>query len=169
MKLPESMSESVFLAAGGVHYEGPTSLVQFTVEGTRMVSRNSKHLTMEINLKRMFQYHLAATYLPTILLMIITEIALFVDEKHFEVLVMLHLTTMLVMYTLYQGLQNIMPKVAYLKFIFGGLLLFSVIENTKIMFRFHLLYPAFLPALLPSTLPAVTHPALRQHPPTPQK
>ena len=117
MNLPESMSESVFLAAGGVHYEGPTSLVQFTVEGTRMVSNNSKHLTMEINLKRMFQYHLAATYLPTILLMIITEIALFVDEKHFEVLVMLHLTTMLVMYTLYQGLQNIMPKVAYLKFI----------------------------------------------------
>ena len=30
---------------------------------------------------------------------------------------MIHLTTMLVMYTLYQGLQNIMPKTAYLKFI----------------------------------------------------
>lgn len=30
---------------------------------------------------------------------------------------MIHLTTMLVMYTLYQGLQDIMPKTAYLKFI----------------------------------------------------
>ena len=117
MKVPVSVSESVVLEAGGVTYEGPTSLVQFTVEGTRMVSKDPKYLTVEITMKRMFQYHLAATFLPTILLIIITEITLFVDEKHFEVTVMIHLTTMLVMYTLYQGLQSIMPKTAYLKFI----------------------------------------------------
>ena len=117
MKVPVSVSESVILEAGGVTYEGPTTLVQFTVEGTRMVSKDPKYLTVEITMKRMFQYHLAATFLPTILLMIITEITLFVDEKHFEVTVMIHLTTMLVMYTLYQGLQSIMPKTAYLKFI----------------------------------------------------
>ena len=126
MKLPESGSESVVLAAGGVKYEGPKTLVQFTIEDTRMVLKSSKYLTVEINLKRMFQYHLAATFLPTILLMIITEIALFVDEKHFEVLVMIHLTTMLVMYTLYQGLQDNMPKAAYLKFM-DIFLLFGVI------------------------------------------
>ena len=115
MKVPVSLSESVVLAAGGVTYAGPISLVQFTVEGTRMVLKNPQYLAVEITMKRMFQYHLAATFLPTILLMIITEITLFVDEKHFEVTVMIHLTTMLVMYTLYQGLQSIMPKTAYLK------------------------------------------------------
>ena len=111
------MNESMILLVGGVTYEGPTSLVQFTVESTEMILKDPKYLTVEITLKRMFQYHLAATFLPTILLMIITEITLFVDEKHFEVTVMVHLTTMLVMYTLYQGLQTIMPKTAYLKFI----------------------------------------------------
>ena len=126
MVVPHSASESVVLAAGGVTYEGPTTLVQFIVQGTRMVSKSANHLTVEINLKRMFQYHLAATFLPTILLMIITEIALFVDEKHFDVLIMIHLTTMLVMYTLYQGLQSSMPKAAYLKFM-DIFLLFGVI------------------------------------------
>ena len=117
MKVPVSLNESMVLSVGGVTYEGPTSLVQFTVESTKMVLKDPKYLTVEITLKRMFQYHLAATFLPTILLMTITEITLFVDEKHFEVTVMVHLTTMLVMYTLYQGLQDIMPKTAYLKFI----------------------------------------------------
>ena len=117
MKIPVSLNNSMILSSGGVTYEGPVSLVQFTVESTEMVLKDPKHLIVEITLKRMFQYHLAATFLPTILLMIVTEITLFVDEKHFEVTVMIHLTTMLVMYTLYQGLQAIMPKTAYLKFI----------------------------------------------------
>ena len=85
MKIPVSLNESMILSSGGVVYDGPTSLVQYTVESTRMVSKSPKYLVVEITLKRMFQYHLAATFLPTILLMIITEITLFVDEKHFEV------------------------------------------------------------------------------------
>ena len=39
------------------------------------------------------------------------------SNNNSQVTVMIHLTTMLVMYTLYQGLQDIMPKTAYLKFI----------------------------------------------------
>ena len=86
MKIPVSLNESMILSSGGVTYDGPTSLVQFLVESTRMVSKSSKYLVVEITLRRMFQYHLAATFLPTILLMTITEITLFVDEKHFEVI-----------------------------------------------------------------------------------
>ena len=117
MKVPVSLNESMVFSVGGITYEGPKTLIQFTVESTEMVLKDPKYLAVRITLKRMFQYHLAATFLPTILLMTITEITLFVDEKHFEVTVMIHLTTMLVMYTLYQGLQDIMPKTAYLKFI----------------------------------------------------
>ena len=105
------------LSVGGVSYEGPTSLVQFVVTSTKMVLKDPKYLVVEITLKRMFKYHLAATFVPTTLLMIVTEITLFVDEKHFEATIMVHLTTMLVMYTLYQGVSASMPKTAYLKFI----------------------------------------------------
>ena len=83
MKVPASMDEFMRLAVGGVTYEGPTALVQFTVESTKMVLKDSKYLIVEITLKRMFKYHLAATFVPTILLMIVTVITLFVNEQLF--------------------------------------------------------------------------------------
>ena len=116
MKVPVSMHQFVNLTAGKVIYIGPQSLVQFTVENTSMILHSPKYLTVEITFKRTFLYHLAATFAPTILLMIVTQITLFVDhEKHFDATIMVHLTTMLVMYTLYQGVADSMPKTAYLK------------------------------------------------------
>ena len=105
------------LSPGGVIYQGPKTMVQFVVQSTKMYLKDPKYVVVEITLKRMFRYHLAATFVPTTLLMIVTEITLFVDEKHFEATIMVHLTTMLVMYTLYQGVSASMPKTADLKFI----------------------------------------------------
>ena len=117
MKVPVSMDAFMQLTPGGVIYQGPKTMVQFVVQSTKMYLKDPKYIVVEISLKRMFRYHLAATYVPTTLLMIVTEITLFVDEKHFEATIMVHLTTMLVMYTLYQGVSASMPKTADLKFI----------------------------------------------------
>ena len=117
MKVPVSMDAFMQLTPGGVIYQGPKTMVQFVVQSTKMYLKDPKYVVVDITLKRMFRYHLAATYVPTTLLMIVTEITLFVDEKHFEATIMVHLTTMLVMYTLYQGVSASMPKTADLKFI----------------------------------------------------
>ena len=117
MKVPVSMEAFMQLSPGGVIYQGPKTMVQFVVQSTKMYLKDPKYVVVEITLKRMFRYHLAATFVPTTLLMIVTEITLFVDEKHFEATIMVHLTTMLVMYTLYQGVSASMPKTADLKFI----------------------------------------------------
>ena len=117
LKVPVSMEAFISLSKGGATYEGPISMIQYKVQSTKMILKDPKYLVVEITLKRMFKYHLAATFVPTALLMIVTEITLFVDEKHFEATIMVHLTTMLVMYTLYQGVSASMPKTAYLKFI----------------------------------------------------
>ena len=117
LKVPVSMEAFISLSKGGATYEGPLSMIQYKVQSTKMILKDPKYLVVEITLKRMFKYHLAATFVPTALLMIVTEITLFVDEKHFEATIMVHLTTMLVMYTLYQGVSASMPKTAYLKFI----------------------------------------------------
>ena len=117
LKVPVSMEAFINLTKGGVTYEGPKSMIQYKVQSTEMVLKDPKFLVVDITLKRMFKYHLAATFVPTALLMIVTEITLFVDEKHFDATIMVHLTTMLVMYTLYQGVSASMPKTAYLKFI----------------------------------------------------
>ena len=117
LKVPVSMEAFINLTKGGVTYEGPKSMIQYKVQSTEMILKDPKFLVVDITLKRMFKYHLAATFVPTALLMIVTEITLFVDEKHFDATIMVHLTTMLVMYTLYQGVSASMPKTAYLKFI----------------------------------------------------
>jgi hypothetical protein len=117
MKVPVSMEAFMRLSAGEVVYEGPEKMIQYVVQSTKMELKNPKFLVVEVTLKRMFKYHLAATFVPTMLLMIVTELTLFVDEKHFEATIMVHLTTMLVMYTLYQGVSASMPKTANLKFI----------------------------------------------------
>ena len=111
------MEDFINLSIGGVKYEGPASMVQFTVESTKMMLKDSSYLVVEIVLKRRFEYHLAATYVPSALLIIVTTITLFVDEKHYGSTIMVHLTTMLVMFTLYQSVSDSMPKTAYLKFI----------------------------------------------------
>jgi hypothetical protein len=78
---------------------------------------NQSLIRFEILLQRMYFYHLAATYLPTICLLIIAEITLFIDESHFDTTVMVSLTSMLVMYTLYQSIAGTLPQTAYLKMI----------------------------------------------------
>ncbi len=47
-------------------------------------------------------YHLTNTYLPTISLLIISEMTLFFDDTKREIAITLSLTVMLVMYTFYQ-------------------------------------------------------------------
>ena len=57
-------------------------------------------------MQRNFLYHLATTYMPCTCLLIIAQVTLFVDESHFRTTVMVALTAMLVMYTLYQSIAR---------------------------------------------------------------
>ncbi len=72
---------------------------------------------VEIQVKREYFFHLAATYMPTVCLIVISEIVLFIDDDHFDTIVMVALTTMLVMYTLYQSVSASLPQTSYLKLI----------------------------------------------------
>ena len=58
--------------------------------------------------------------------MIIVETTLFIDDSNFDTNVMVSLTTLLVMYTLFQSISDTLPKTAYLKLI-DMWLLFSLI------------------------------------------
>ena len=58
-------------------------------------------------------------------------ITLYIDESHFEATIMVTLTSMLVMYTLFQSISDSMPPTAYLKlldvwFIFGLIMPFII-------------------------------------------
>jgi len=111
------MDQFVSLSHGLVKYIGNTKLVQFQVLNVTKGSNQAKSISIDITLQRMYFYHLAATYLPTTCLLLIAEITLFIDDSHFEATIMVSLTSMLVLYTLYQSVAQSLPQTAYLKMI----------------------------------------------------
>lgn len=72
-------------------------------------------LSVEITLRRIYYYHLGTTYLPSVCLLIVAEITLMIGDEYFDTTLMVSLTSMLVMYTLYQSVSGSLPQTAYLK------------------------------------------------------
>ena len=56
-------------------------------------------------------------FIPSICLIVAAEVALFIDETHFEAMIMVALTSNLVMYTLYSSIQAELPEDSGLKLI----------------------------------------------------
>ena len=106
----------VYLKVGSIDYQGSLKLLQFNVNNISMYSTNNdSRIEVEFELQRMYMYHLVNTYMPTVCLVAIAEITLFIDETHFESNIIVALTGMLVMYTLYQSISVTLPQTAYLK------------------------------------------------------
>ena len=93
---------------------------------------------VEIILCRKLSYHIVNIYIPTLVLIMISGFTLFIDFSHFEVTIMIALTSMLVTYTLYQSISGYLPHTSYMKMIdvwlFGGLIFpFFIITILVIM------------------------------------
>ena len=93
---------------------------------------------VEITLCRKLAYHVFNIYIPTLILAMIAGFTLFIDFSHFEVSIMIALTSMLVTYTLYQSISANLPHTSYMKMIdvwlFGGLIFpFFIIAILVIM------------------------------------
>ena len=95
---------------------GTSKLDQFFIRKVELVSLNNQtEVKCMIHLKRIPWYHLTTTYLPTLCIVTIVLVTIFIDQSHFEVTIMVALTAMLVMYTLFQSISGSMPSTAYLK------------------------------------------------------
>ena len=82
---------------------------------------------VEIILCRKLSYQIVNIFIPTLCIMMISVFTLYIDFSHFEATIMVALTSMLVMHTLYQGTSHYLPHTSYMKMIdiwlFGGLIL----------------------------------------------
>ena len=95
-------------------------LTQYEVLKSLRYDNTSLSKTMvgiEITLCRKLSYHVVNIYIPTFCLVMIAGFTLFVDGSHFEVTIMVALTSMLVTYTLYQSLYGYLPQTSYMKMI----------------------------------------------------
>ena len=68
-------------------------------------------------LQRRFAYYIISVYLPSLSLLMVTHWTNFISVEHFEANIMVHLTAMLVMYTLFQATSISLPQTAYVKLI----------------------------------------------------
>ena len=105
----------------------PISFLQYQLRDLEVSNSTKEKIQIDIKLERMFSNHLLTIFLPTICLIIIAEMMLFVNSEHFEASIMVSLTSMLVMYSLYQRISSELPKTAYIKmmdiWLQGGLFL----------------------------------------------
>ena len=72
---------------------------------------------VKIILCRKLSYHILNIYIPTLCLVLIAGFTLYIDFSHFEVNIMIALTSMLVTYTLYQSISGYLPHTSYMKMI----------------------------------------------------
>ena len=130
LSIPTTLKKSLKLKPGTAEYIGPVDLLQYQVQKIRLLSQGDR-IKCRFHLKRNPSYHMTATYLPTFCILIMAMVTLYIDEAHFEATIMVALTAMLVMYTLFQSISADMPNTAYLKLldywlIFGLLMPFVV-------------------------------------------
>ena len=111
------MAEHASIRKEMVKYLGKKELSQYEVMKVEIISHSSDYLMIEFTLRRMYGYYIATTYVPSFCLLLAAEITLFIDESHFEATTMVALTSMLVMYTLYDSTSKSLPMTSYLKMI----------------------------------------------------
>ena len=80
-------------------------------------SRPEKGVKMTIILKRKIMNEMMTTYLPSLLLILITYATTFFKPYFFEAALSVNLTTMLVMTTIFMTVMQMLPATAYVKMI----------------------------------------------------
>ena len=102
---------------GAIEYAGIELDDEYDFLDAKFVPPEQGKIEAQIIFRRNFVYHAVSTFIPTICLLIIAEVILFIDESYFETIIMVALTTMLVMYTLFQSISVSLPQTGYIKLI----------------------------------------------------
>ena len=79
------------------------------------IESHQNGLYLAVGLKRISGPFWLSLFVPSICLILAAELTLFIDEARFEALIMVALTSNLVMYTLYNAIQEELPENSSLK------------------------------------------------------
>ena len=133
MQIPPSYNSYMDIFPNQTGIIGESQLEQFSITKVELYAvNNNSEIFCKIHLKHIPWFHISTTYMPILCIFVIVLSTLFIDQSHFEATIMVALTAMLVMHTLFQSISQSMPKTAYLKLldywlIFGLILPFFVL------------------------------------------
>ena len=130
--------KTVELLAGQIWMNEKKDLTLYVIKNWTLSTLESGGVKMTIVLKRKIMNELMTTYLPSVLLMLITYATTFFKAYFFEAALSVNLTTMLVMTTIFMTVMQMLPATAYVKMIdifliFGQLYPFSEVVLLTIM------------------------------------
>ena len=111
-------------------------LTMFTITNLNLASKdNSNMVHMTLKLKRKVVTELLTTYLPTILLLLITLVTIFFDKDLFGDVIAVNLTIMLVMTTIFTSKIEELPPTSDMKFIDIWLIFCLVVPFLEVILR----------------------------------
>ena len=109
-------------------------LTMFTIQNLNLVKRKEL-VIMTIVLKRKVAMELLTTYLPTILLLLITFVTIFFDKDLFADAIAVNLTIMLVMTTIFTSKIEELPPTSDMKMIDIWLIFCLVVPFLEVILR----------------------------------
>ena len=111
-------------------------LTMFTITNLNLASKeNSNMVYMTLKLKRKVVTELLTTYLPTVLLLLITLVTIFFDKDLFGDVIAVNLTIMLVMTTIFTSKIEELPPTSDMKFIDIWLIFCLVVPFLEVILR----------------------------------
>ena len=125
----------VALVAGDLIMEQDLDMNLFFITDYHIVntSRPRKGVTMQIKFKRKIMSEMMTTYLPSILLMMITYATTFFKPFFFEAALSVNLTTMLVMTTIFMSKMESLPPTSDIKMIDIWLILCQLVPFAQVV------------------------------------
>ena len=113
--------ETVQLVPHLLWMEERVDMTLYTITEWSLVHRNtsnlSKGIKMMLTMQRKLMNEMMTTYLPSVLLMLITWATTFFKPYFFEAALSVNLTTMLVMTTIFISVMQMLPATAYVKMV----------------------------------------------------
>ena len=111
-----------------------TDLTMFTIQNLTL-EKKAQLVIMTIVLKRKVAMELLTTYLPTILLLLITFVTIFFDKDLFGDAIAVNLTIMLVMTTIFTSKIEELPPTSDMKFIDIWLIFCLIVPFLEVILR----------------------------------
>ena len=134
MVLGKGDASRVALVAGDLIMEQEADMNLFHIKEHHLVNtiHSRKGVTMEIKFKRKITSEMMTTYLPSILLMMITFATTFFKPFFFEAALSVNLTTMLVMTTIFISKMEGLPPTSDIKMIDIWLILCQLVPFAQV-------------------------------------
>ena len=137
MTMGELDLNTVNLQPGQLWMKERKDMTLFIISSWSLELKNNTNreegVRMRITFRRKIMNEIMTTYLPSILLIMITWATTFFKPYFFEAALSVNLTTMLVMTTIFIGVMQMLPSTAYVKMIDVWLIFGQLIPFTEVI------------------------------------